>query len=369
MKVCFLLGNFTSNGGIGRVTSILVNEMVKNQDVEICTLSYARSNKPPLYVLDEAIQTDDLFPSPISMRKAFFKNAVGRLANYIHRNGIDILVACGSLYFPMAVSAARRTKIKCICWDHTGPTVTTDHAFQAFSRKFGAKRSDVNVVLTKAAKSYYDAHLREPSKNIVMYNPIDAGALAAASDYSVESHKILAVGRLSYQKNFEAMIRVAQKVLSAHPEWTWDVYGEGPLREDLERRIAEAGLSDRFFLRGQVDDLYKRYSAYSLIVMTSRYEGFPMTLLEASANGLPMVSYDVATGPNEIIKNGENGFLIPFDDEAGMCDVIEQLISDESLRARLSQSSKETSKEFELSVTVDAWFDLFRDLLKEGDKK
>ena len=369
MKVCFLLGNFTSNGGIGRVTSILVNEMVKHQDLEIYTLAYAHSNKPPLYVLDEDVHKDDLFSSPIGMRKAFLKNAVGRLANYIRQNGIEILVACGSLYFPMAVFAARRAKIKCICWDHTGPAVTTDHAFQALSRKIGAKRSDINIVLTKAAKSYYDAKLREPSKNVVMYNPIDAAALAAASDYCGESRKILAVGRLSYQKNFEAMIRVAQRVLTAHPDWTWDVYGEGSLREDLERRIEEAGLSERFFLRGQVNDLYECYSAYSFIVMTSRYEGFPMTLLEASANGLPMVSYDVETGPNEIIKDGENGFLISFDDEVGMCEAVERLIGDEELRIRLSQSSKATSKQFELSATVDAWFDLFRDLIKNGEEK
>ena len=369
MKVCFLLGNFTSNGGIGRVTSILVNEMVKRRDMEIYTLAYARSNKPPLYVLDEAVHTDGLFPSSISMRKAFFKNAVGRLVNYIRRNGIEILVACGSLYFPMAVFAARRAKIKCVCWDHTGPTVTTDHAFQAFSRKIGAKRSDVNAVLTKAAKTYYDMHLRESSKNIVMYNPIDAGALAAATDYSSKSHRILAVGRLSYPKNFEAMIRVAQQVLVAYPDWTWDVYGEGPLRQDLERSIAEAGLSDRFFLRGQVNDLYERYSAYSFIVMTSRYEGFPMTLLEASANGLPMVSYDVETGPNEIITDGQNGFLIPFGDECGMRDAVEKLIRDEALRVRFSQGSKATSKEFELSVTVDAWLDLFRNLINKGEEK
>lgn len=362
MRVCFFLGGLTGNGGIGRVTSILSNTMVKNPTIKIYVLSYADTHKPLLYQIDQRIKTYSLFSNPLSMKSAVFHNIVGKLRKYIKDNKIDILVACGSLYFPVAVCACKGIITKCICWDHTGPQVTTDHAFQAWSRKFGAKYSDVNVLLTKRAKQYYDEKWSCTQKNIIIYNPIDPEAVIKRKEYSINAKKIITVGRLTYQKNMELLVEIANKVLKNNPGWTWDIYGEGDLKTSLQEKIMSYGLENLLTLKGQVSNVYELYGNYAFKVLTSRYEGFPMTLLEASANGLPMISFNIETGPNEIIENGVNGFLVSPMDKDAMQIAIETLIRDDELRKKMSIESVKKSEHFQIDAIIKQWYALFESL-------
>jgi len=359
MRVCFFLGGLTGAGGIGRVTSVLANALVLKPDVEVYVLSFADTHKPVLYELDKNIHTYTLFPSPISMKKAFLYNVTGKLKKYLKDNKIDVLVACGSLYFPAVVMACKHIRTKAICWDHTAPHITTDHAFQAWSRKYGAKHSDLNAVITKSAKLYYDEKYGNSDKNVVMYNPVDPLAVAKRKQYNFESKKIITVGRLTYPKNMELLIDVAERVLKSNPEWTWDIYGDGELQEKLQAKIDAYGIGERIKLRGKVSDIYDRYSSYAFKVLTSRYEGFPMTLLEASANGLPMISFDVATGPNEIIEDGVNGFLVPPENAAEMEKAINILIRDDDLRCKMSIESAKSSEQFQIEDICEKWYRIF----------
>lgn len=363
MRVCFLLGGFFSNGGIGRVTSILCNNLAKDGDIELYTLSYANMHMPSLYKLDERIQSDFLFDQRFSMKQAFIKGAIGKVRRYLTDNKIDILIACGSLYFPLAIFSCVGKKTKCICWDHTAPNIVSDHQFQKISRNIGAKYSDYNVVLTKAAKKEYDRKYHRVKETTVIYNPIDSEALQYRKKYKSESKRILSVGRLTYQKNYEDLVIIAKQILEKYPDWSWDIYGDGDLKEKIESLICKENLADKLILKGKVNDMYKRYNEYSFFVMTSRYEGFPMTLLESAANGLPMVSFDIETGPNEIICES-NGFLIPWNDEknAKMIQSIMSLIDNKNLREICSEGSIKVSKQFTLESSISDWKRLFSKL-------
>lgn len=361
MNICFLLAGFYSNGGIGRVTSIITEKLSQNDDYNIFTLCYANQHDTQTYELSPKIKKDYLFDELLTMKKAIMSKGIHKLKTYLLENDIDVLIACGSLYFPISVMACFGSKAKCICWDHTGPNVSTDHQYQRESRWFGAKFSDFNILLTKSAKEYYDLNFGRPEKNIVIYNPIDSKAETFFESYNINSKKILTVGRLAYQKNYEDLVLIASKVLKNNPDWTWDIYGEGESRGKIEKLIDECSIGNQLILKGQVDDIYSRYKDYSFIVMTSRYEGFPMTLLEASANGLPMVSFDIETGPNEII-NSQNGFLVPWNENKNdkMVESIEKLIKDENLRRNFSKDSKKISKEFAIDATIKCWNDVFK---------
>ena len=107
---------------------------------------------------------------------------------------------------------------------------------------------------------------------------------------------------------------------------------------------------------GQVTDLYNRYKEYSFMVMTSRYEGFPMTLLEGCGNSLPLVSFDIPTGPDEIIDDGENGFLLDTEDCDGMVKRIIQLIENLDLRREMSEKSLIKSKAYKIKDICNAWY-------------
>lgn len=115
---------------------------------------------------------------------------------------------------------------------------------------------------------------------------------------------------------------------------------------------------------GHHDDIYSVYTNYSILVMTSEFEGFPMSLLEGMCNGLPMVSFDVPTGPNEIIQDGHNGYLIkPFDINS-MADSLSHLIDNKMIRKNFSKNNKEFTSDFGLKLIISKWISLFDHCLR-----
>lgn len=360
MKVCFLLGGFQGSGGIGRVTSILANSLSSDPAFEIHTMSYLRDDRPLLYDIEPAIHQHVLFSSPRSMAKAMLLHqAIRKVKTIVRRENIDILIACGALYYPLGILACKGTKTKCLCWEHTNPTTSTDHKFQNLCRQYAAKRCDRLIVLTKSAQAYYlKAYPVLQGKIAQIYNPVEEDA-ARSKVYDEQSHKIISVGRLTYQKNFERLIALASRILPKYPDWIWDVYGDGEEKEKLQRMINEHHIESQLFLKGQVSNLYDLYGQYAFMVMTSRYEGFPMSLIEGAANRLPLISFDIQTGPNEIIIDGVNGFLVPALDKENMIDRIEKLISSSELRIAMSLESEHSSSRFRIENIMLQWNEMF----------
>ena len=358
IKISFLLGSFQGNGGIGRVVSLLANEFCKDEKLEISTIAYSNTNEPLMYKIEDEIHQYVLLDRTVSMKKAIVSHQIiEKLSNVIRHEGIDIIIACGALYFPIAVVAAKRTKIKCICWEHSNANNGLDHKFQNLCRYIGARMGDAVVVLTKQdyelyRKKFHSKYLYQ------IYNPASEKN-GTAKIYNGNNKKIISVGRLCYQKNYPLLIQVAQKVLKDYPEWTWDIYGEGKDRPEIERMIQENNLEKKIFLKGQVVDLYKYYPQYDFLVMTSRYEGFGMVLVEAMQNALPVVAFDVECGPREIIDNEINGFLIPPFDDKKMTECIENLCASKELRKKLSANTVYKTKKFDIKNISKQWIDIF----------
>ena len=354
VNICFFLGGFHQNGGIGRVTAMLANQIAQSEEYHVATLCYCNPNLPNIYDLSPLIEQHFFLQTYSSMAQQLVFGGVGRLRQFLKENGIDVLIACGALFYPICVLACRGIQTKSICWEHSDPEGNKDHRGQYWARRFGIRKSDLNVVLTKRAlrvfKEKYGAE-----NTIQIYNPVDPAVFEAASEYNSQSKKIISVGRLTYQKNFQAAIKVASSVLPQFPDWQWDVYGQGEDLEELVKLTEEAGVSSQMHFKGQVTDLYQRYKQYSIMVMTSRYEGFPMTLLEGLGNGLPLISFDIPTGPSEIIKDGENGYLVHPFIEKEMEERLTALIEDDDLRFSMSNSSKQVSNMFSQKEIVAKW--------------
>ena len=236
MNICFMLGGFSGNGGIGRVTSMLAGQLAELDGYHVTTLSYVDAGLPNLYPVSERIEQRFLLNSYQSMAKLLLTGGERNLRKFLRENKIDVLVACGALFFPICVRACKRTKVKCVCWEHTNPATEYDYRFQGFARSYGAKRAHCNVVLTKRAKRFYESHFPK-NKIAQIYNPIDTQVFKHAGSYRPESKKIISVGRLCYPKYFQMAIEVAGKVLPKCPEWCWDIYGEGEDRQ-LYRPVA-----------------------------------------------------------------------------------------------------------------------------------
>lgn len=363
MKICYFHAGFSLHGGIERAISIIIRSLRQQEAVDIHCLSLNASEPLDFYSLPSGLRLDYLFEEPINMKNAFIKGGIKRLVDYLKTNQIDILIACGSIYFPLSCIAGKLAGTKVVCWEHTNPKIKNEFAFQGISRSIGAKFSDMNVLIAEEAKEYYVRHFRK-KRNVVIYNAADDRLFENQNCYQKDSRTLISVGRLTYAKNYQLLIDIAEILLKKHNDWSWHIYGDGEERDELEARIIEKGLVGKLVLKGTVADLYNRYPEYAAIIMTSRYEGFPMVLIEAAAKGLPMVSFDISTGPKEIIDDNANGVLIPNGDADAMLSKLESLIADAEMRERFSIAAKLKAYSFRVSNIEKQWRALFKDLIK-----
>ncbi len=368
MKVCFLHQGFSNAGGIERAVSMLLNVLCKDKNIEVHSLGFIAPAKKNVYDIMDQIVDSNLYDFKTTMLSALLKHKIVRkTVKYIKENNIDIIVGCGSPYFLLAVIAAKLSGIKSICWEHTNPMITTEFKFQKQIRSFGIHFSSANVVITKRALSFYNS--KRKKGNYLIYNPIDNALLEEKVNYNAASRKIISVGRLQRVKNYDLVVQLCERLAGKYPDWSWDIYGEGGLREHLQSLIDEKGISGFLTLKGNSPDIYKKYDEYAFIVMTSHYEGFPFVLLEASARGLPMVSFDIETGPNEIISEGHNGYLIPDYDEELLLKRIEELINDTEARRSMSDNAQERAQKFYIEKIIPQWEKVFEEVLYGNKNK
>lgn len=180
-----------------------------------------------------------------------------------------------------------------------------------------------------------------------------------------EKKELLAVGRLDNQKGFGLLIEIFATLSAKYPDWDLVILGEGALRSTLEKKILELDLEKRIFLHGSVGNVGEWYESADLYVMSSHFEGFPNTLVEAMSYGLPVVSFDCDTGPRDIIRHEVDGLLVPVGDEVALTSALDRLMSNKELRERFSAFAIEVRERFSMDKITKMWEQLFDQLLDE----
>ncbi len=171
----------------------------------------------------------------------------------------------------------------------------------------------------------------------------------------VEDRVVVAAGRLVRQKGFDRLIRAWKLVAIEHPGWRLDIYGDGPLRATLQRQINRAGLAASVSLKGFSPRLAQHLAEASVFVLSSRFEGLPMVLLEAMSYGRPVVAVDCPTGPAELIEHGHNGLLVERGSIVALAATLGQAMAEPELRTRLGVAARSSASMFELDVVGRRW--------------
>src|SRR5439155_9230511 len=172
---------------------------------------------------------------------------------------------------------------------------------------------------------------------------------------SPDNKVIVAAGRLTPQKGFDLLIPAFAEVVREHPDWQLRIPGAGPQRPELRRLIAEHELYSNVFLMGPTPELGRALARGSIFVLSSRFEGFGMVIVEAMSKGLAVVSFDCPRGPSEIISDGVDGVLVPELDVTALGGAISELAGDPARRAALGAAAVETARRYGREAIGARW--------------
>ena len=183
---------------------------------------------------------------------------------------------------------------------------------------------------------------------------------------SSDARRVIAVGRLDYQKGFDRLIDawVLVRKDGRFADWRLDIFGQGEWKEMLQRKIRTLGVGDSARLNAPVKDIAAEYKASSMLVMSSHYEGFPMVMVEAMSAGLPVVTFDYKCGPKDIIDDGRNGLLVKEGDIRGLADAMMSLMASPATLRRMSAEAKKVTERFSEEKVMGMWVRLYEGLLR-----
>jgi len=224
-------------------------------------------------------------------------------------------------------------------------------------RRWLYPRASAIVVLTEELREWANQFVSREEKIHVIPNPVAISEQTTEAALSRVANKcvLAGMGRLVPSKGFNLLLRAFAQCANQHPEWTLTIFGEGEERRHLEMLAADLKISSCVNLPGLTPNPMRSLSGADLFVMTSQYEGFPLSLLEAMACGVPVISFDCPTGPRQIIREGVDGLLIPLGDIDTLAAAMHRLMSDQSARERMGQRAKEVIDRFGLEQVMRLW--------------
>ena len=380
-RIGILIDSIFSIGGVQRVTAVIAKELAKDYDVTIITLDSPSVKDTSLYSLEEANISYRFFRYPdvgavkekfcktyswlyrkllpqtrwtsdLYTHSSFPSEKRNALAIELQQVHYDVIIGD---HAPLAVRLASCRKqlkgTKLIGWIHNsydalfgvgsfyiGPELRSHYEYQL-------AKLDATIVLSQFDAAKYHFSTR------VIYNPL---TLVPGKRSEGNSKKFLAVGRLSYRhKGFDLLIDAFHIFAQKNKEWTLDIVGEGPEEKKYRQKIADYGLEDRIHLLPFTNHIQKYYSEAQVYVLSSRWEGFGLVLVEAMAHGLPVVSSDLPTS-KEIM--GDFGLYF----ENGNVEQLAQRL-EESTKIDWHSTSEEALKRtvpFAVSSIIKQWKEL-----------
>ena len=383
MKIAYCIPALYNPSGMERVLTMKANYLAL-QGYEIHIILTDGGDKPPYFPLEKSVQVHQLdidfeepYHHPFWHRVWLYQKKMKALKKQLN--------ACLCELKPdITVSLLRRDVNVINQMTDGSPKVGEIHFDRLHYRHFTAswmptfiysyvqkwwmgklirelKKLDKFVVLTHEDAAFWP----ELNNVIVVPNPTSFFP-DTVSDCTRK--QVIAAGRYVDQKGFDRLISAWQKVSSRHPDWVLNIYGDGGGRESLQQQITELGLNENCILEHSVSDIAVKFQESSIFVLSSRYEGFGLVIVEAMSCGLPVVSFACHCGPRDIITEETDGFLVPEGDIDGLAEKINLLIEEDHFRKNMGKMARLKAENYKMEKVGVQWTALFESLLKPERK-
>lgn len=337
-KSIFIMISSFSRGGAQRVASVLASELssryhvtaVISREVED---AYPLDEKVEVLMLpNDGISAEQFRRYVILLKK--LRRPVASISFMFDSNRMNVWGSC---------------RCKAICSERNNPAKKMPELFDQTVEQYRA--ADHVIFQSEAVRSLYDEEIRKHSS--ILPNPVSVTCYASPET----RHRIVTVGRLHPQKNQAMLIRAFAGFIKDHPEYTLSIYGEGELESELKQLAADLGTGDTVRFHGNVENIHQEIADAEMFVLSSDYEGLSNALLEAMMMGIPCISTAVE-GSTDVIKNGENGILIPVGDEKALLGAMCSLAEDRELRDRIAREGRKTGEGFRKEAVVEKWIEV-----------
>jgi GalNAc-alpha-(1->4)-GalNAc-alpha-(1->3)-diNAcBac-PP-undecaprenol alpha-1,4-N-acetyl-D-galactosaminyltransferase len=357
MKVT-LISSSLDVGGAERVMSIMANYWAA-KGWKITILTFDDGSEDPFYDLDRRIKVRTLgIESQDSYQISFasFKaNLQGLriLKQAIVQSRPDVVISFATITNIMTLLACRGLKVKTIISEQVYPAFNKLNKTTQLLQQWTYRQADLITVQTHAALAFFRS---DRYKTAVIPHPV---ALLTSepihSQLYTDDRHLLAIGKLTRQKGFDLSIAAFAQVCHQHPEWTMTILGEGEMRPALEHLCSKLGLEDRVFMPGIVKNIDAHLRKADIFVLSSRFEGFPVTLCEAMACGVPVIASNCLSGPREIVHDGIDGMLVRPDNVSALAIGLNQLMSDPGKRQYFSHHAPKVLDRFGIKPVMATW--------------
>jgi glycosyltransferase involved in cell wall biosynthesis len=348
-------------GGAERILAVMANYWVE-KGKEVTIVTFDSKGTAPFYnltgnvtLLSLGILTDSTsfiaglsnnFKRLLILRKTIHSTRPDVVISFLIRTNVRVLLATLGLKVPVIVS------------ERSDPFLAQPGYVWRLLAKATYPFATRITVFTQHATNYFPSSLRK--KVWVIPNPVAITNYKAT--YQNKACQLVAVGRLEYVKGFDLLIKAFAIVRRQCPEITLTIWGEGSQRRELEILRDELNLSDHIFLPGITKDIASTLSKADLFVQASRWEGFGNALCEAMAVGLPVIS-TTCSGPQEIIRDGVDGVLVPVENINAIADAILDLLANASKRQQLATNATQITRRFNLEDIMGQWDELLAEVI------
>lgn len=348
MKLLYVIEHISTVGGLERILIDKMNAMAAEDGFDVVLMTIWQDENRPAFPLDRRVEQVCLGVK----RPRYSLGWLASVPKVLYRYNNKVRAIAPDVVIHFRAMGAMFTAFS--SWK--GYTVFEAHTARNYSNHrwlypLMEHRADVVVCLTNGdAKNYSKAKRVEVIPNFVTTCPVPS---------CERVNRCLFVGRLCQEKDPLRLLRLWKEIVGRHPGWQLDICGEGEMDKDVRVEIERLSIVDSVRVHGHVSGISKMYAQSAMLLLCSQTEGLPMVLIEAMQNGLPVVSTDCPYGPADIINDGENGFLVPQNDDDAFVDAVSLLIGNDLLRKNMSVKAQESSAMFSKENVICRWKELF----------